>query len=243
VWKSKLGERELEFELVGINNQNFIMADERSGTWWQQVSGRSIRGPLHEARLELQPFEQVTWEVWREEHPDTLVLESREEFFDDYWTEKERGWRDGSLMEFVTEADPDDPLAQGDLIVAAVFGREQKAYPMATLRDRNPVTDEAFGVPVLLAVGRDGRSVRCFDRRLDGETLELFRNVQEVGEGAPEPQVELIDAASGSVFNFAGEAISGPLAGKRLRRVTVYTDYWFDWKQHNPDGPLFRAGL
>ena len=31
--------RRLHFHLAGINNQNFIMQDEETGTWWQQVTG------------------------------------------------------------------------------------------------------------------------------------------------------------------------------------------------------------
>ena len=38
--------RRLTFRLAGINNQNFIMRDEQTGTWWQQVSGLAIHGPL-----------------------------------------------------------------------------------------------------------------------------------------------------------------------------------------------------
>ena len=36
----------LTFHLVGINNQNFVMQDQETGTWWQQVSGEAILGPL-----------------------------------------------------------------------------------------------------------------------------------------------------------------------------------------------------
>jgi hypothetical protein len=39
----------LNFHLAGINNQNFIMRDEETGTWWQQVSGTAIQGPLKES--------------------------------------------------------------------------------------------------------------------------------------------------------------------------------------------------
>ena len=45
--------RTLRFRLVGINNQNFVMQDEQTGSWWQQVTGEAIFGPLRGARLEL----------------------------------------------------------------------------------------------------------------------------------------------------------------------------------------------
>ena len=46
----------LTFHLVGINNQNFVMQDVETGTWWQQVSGEAILGPLKGRRLQLVPF-------------------------------------------------------------------------------------------------------------------------------------------------------------------------------------------
>ncbi len=34
----------LTFHLAGINNQNFLMRDEETGTYWQQISGVAIFG-------------------------------------------------------------------------------------------------------------------------------------------------------------------------------------------------------
>ncbi len=51
----------LTFRLVGINNQNFVMQDEQTGSWWQQVSGEAILGPLKGRRLTLLPFDQLTF--------------------------------------------------------------------------------------------------------------------------------------------------------------------------------------
>ena len=45
MWKRTLDGRVLTFRLAGINNQNFIMRDEQTGSYWQQVSGKAISGP------------------------------------------------------------------------------------------------------------------------------------------------------------------------------------------------------
>ena len=57
----------LTFHLVGINNQNFVMQDAETGSWWQQVSGEAIFGPLKGTQLPLIPFDQLTFAAWREE--------------------------------------------------------------------------------------------------------------------------------------------------------------------------------
>ena len=45
--------RVLHFYLAGINNQNFLMRDKETGTWWQQITGKAIYGPLKGASLDL----------------------------------------------------------------------------------------------------------------------------------------------------------------------------------------------
>ena len=69
-----MGGERLRFRLVGINNQNFIMADDRTNTWWQQVSGRAILGPMKGRQLTLVPADIVSFATWRAEHPDGRVL-------------------------------------------------------------------------------------------------------------------------------------------------------------------------
>ena len=59
----------LTFRLAGINNQNFIMRDDQTGTWWQQVSGLAIHGPLKGRRLHLVPHDQITFATWKDEQP------------------------------------------------------------------------------------------------------------------------------------------------------------------------------
>ena len=51
MWESSVNGRKLNFHLAGINNQNFIMRDEQTGTWWQQVTGEAIQGALAGRRL------------------------------------------------------------------------------------------------------------------------------------------------------------------------------------------------
>lgn len=66
--------RVLTFRLAGINNQNFIMQDRETGSWWQQVSGEAILGPLKGQHLDLLPYDQLTFSTWRAESPRGRVL-------------------------------------------------------------------------------------------------------------------------------------------------------------------------
>jgi hypothetical protein len=231
VWKSTVDGRMLHFQLAGINNQNFIMRDRETGTWWQQVSGVAILGPLAGQSLERMPWDEVTFAVFREEHPRAGVLLPADEHEKDYapadWEKK--------IAEYPTvgEPDPHDPLQPRDLVVGIASGATAKAYRWTDLDAKSPIADEVGGTPVLLLLHPDGLSLRCFDRRLEGEVLEMF-----LRPGSDPPV--LLDGGTGSEWDFTGLATAGPLGGRRLGRVACLKDYWFDWKAYNPSTILFQ---
>lgn len=46
MWARTIQGETLTFHLAGIHNQNFLMRDEETGSFWQQVSGECIAGPM-----------------------------------------------------------------------------------------------------------------------------------------------------------------------------------------------------
>jgi hypothetical protein len=231
VWKSTWNGRTLHFRLVGINNQNFIMRDDETGSWWQQVSGRAILGPLAGEQLEQVHSDEVTFAVWKKEHPATLVLLGDEAYKDEYASpDWEKKMADAPT---VRPGDPGDPLKPRDLVVGVRFGEEAVAYPWAALDEHRSIADTVGGTPILILLDADGRSMRCFDRRLEGRTLDL----SPAAGGAPPVR----DATTGSAWDFSGVATEGPLSGTRLRRVRCLKDFWFDWKAYNPSTRVFSG--
>ncbi len=221
--------RALHFRLAGINNQNFIMRDDETGTWWQQVTGAAIAGPLAGRRLEMMPWDEVTFAVWKAEHPDTQVLMPVEERAERYakpdWEEK--------IAAYPTPfpAGPDDALQPRDLVVGVEEGPDAKAYPWKVLAERKLILDSVGKRAVAIVLHPDGRSLRCFDRDAEEGPLELFL---EVGEDRP----LLIEGGAGSTWDFSGTAVSGP-AAKPLERIACLKDFWFDWQAYHPKTGVF----
>jgi hypothetical protein len=225
--------RRLRFHLAGINNQNFLMADEQTGSWWQQVTGEAIQGPLKGRRLDLVFHDEIAFGDWKREHPGGRVLRPDPvpgRLESDTW---EAGV---ARLPVVVPAAKGEPLGPRDIVAGIRLGGLARAYPLATLRRQNPVLDLLGGVPVLVAVGEDGRSVRSFERRVEGRELQLFLKPASV------PPL-LVDAETASTWSFAGEALSGPLKGKKLPKVYVLKDYWFDWKAYNPKTSVYAPQI
>ena len=64
----------LTFHLAGINNQNFLMKDDETGTYWQQVTGKGLSGPLAGQSLKLVSVDHLTYRQWKAEQPGGTVF-------------------------------------------------------------------------------------------------------------------------------------------------------------------------
>ena len=233
MWKAEAGGRRLTFHLAGINNQNFLMQDEETGTWWQQVSGEAVAGPLRGQHLEPVFHDEISFAVWKQEQPGGSVLRPEDGA---PWRKFSEDWEAKTAKApVVTPRLPGEPLPAREIVVGVRVGDETKAYPLAALQKQSPVIDTVGGAPIVLVVGDDGRSVRGFRRVVDGRELHLFAK-----PGAK--PLRLVDDATASEWSFAGEAVSGPLAGKRLEKVFVLLDYWFDWRTYNPKTGVYELG-
>lgn len=209
------------------------MADEETGTWWQQVTGCAILGPLAGRCLEPIPWDEVTFAVWKREHPHALVLLPSERSKGDYASEN---WeKQIAHLPTVTPIDRHDGLKPRDLVVGIRSGSAATAYPWSALTVQNPIADSVGETPVLILLHPDGRSLRCFDRRIAGGIADLFL---KTGTDPP----TMVDGGTGSEWDFSGLAAAGPLAGQRLARVTCLKDFWFDWKTYHPGTRVFTAG-
>jgi len=227
--------RTLHFHLAGINNQNFIMRDEETGSWWQQVTGEAILGPLKGRRLKEVEHDELSFGIWKTEKPQGRVLRPDEkilaagEYAPANWEERM------TRVRVVTPTGSDQPLEARALVIGITLNNVSKAYPLSALQKQSPVIDTVGGVPILILIGQDNRSVRAFDRTVDGRKLEFFKK-------AGDDTLNLVDAETGSEWDFTGRATSGDLAGKQLQKISVLEDYWFDWQIYHPKTSIYHIG-
>jgi Protein of unknown function (DUF3179) len=235
VWESTVDGRPLTFRLSGINNQNFIMRDEETGSWWQQVTGEAVLGPLKGQRLRRVAHDELTFGLWKRERPRGRVLRPDEQLAADNRYAPADWESRMTRVPVVTPARDGDALGPRALVVGLSLGGKDKAYPFDALVKQSPVVDEVGGVPVVVVVGEDGKSVRAFDRRVDGRALEFYAKPGS----AP---LRLVDSQTGSEWDFAGTCLTGALAGRQLTKVVVLNDYWFDWQLYHPETEVYRLG-
>ena len=238
MWESTVDGRVLHFHLAGINNQNFIMRDEETGTWWQQVSGKAILGPLKGHQLKEVFHDELSFALWKHEKPEGRVLKPDEKIAASNEYEAADWELRVGRMRVVDGTDVDKRLPPRTLVIGIDVASKSVAYPLSALEKQSPIVDTVGSVPIMLVLGEDKRSVRAFERTVDGRRLEFFQKVEQATPAA----VQLVDSETGSTWNFAGKAITGPLAGSQLKKVTVLEDFWFDWRIYHPDTNIYQIG-
>ena len=226
--------RVLHFHLAGINNQNFIIRDEETGSWWQQVSGKAIHGPMKGRQLKEVFHDEISFAIWKHEKPQGRVLKPDERITAANQYETADWETRMGRMRAVEGTDVDKRFAPRTLVIGVDVGGKSIAYPLPALQKQSPIMDTAGSVPLMLVLGEDKRSVRAFERLVDGRRLEFFQKT--------EAGFQLIDSETGSTWNFEGKAIAGPLAGKQLKRLSVLEDYWFDWRIYHPETSIYDIG-
>ncbi len=228
MWQSVVNGQTLKFRLAGINNQNFIMRDEETGSWWQQISGEAIQGKLKGNKLVAVDFDEISYGIWKRENPNGRVLKPENDKIESADWEAQV-----AKMPVRIPGEMDKTLEPRTLVVGVEINGKSKAYPFSALEKQSPILDSVGGTDIVLLLAEDKRSVRVFERTIDGKTLEFFVK--------PDSK-EVVDAGTASVWDFSGKAVSGELAGKELKKITALKDYWFDWKTYHADTQLYTLG-
>ncbi|HJN93887.1 MAG TPA: DUF3179 domain-containing protein [Dehalococcoidia bacterium] len=236
VYDRVVGGEVLTFGNTSALYQNdLVMLNRQTGSYWFQVGGEAVVGPLTGARLPPLPSTLAPFGDWVADHPDTLVLSTDTGFTD-------RRYDGGSFTDTAQFVDQgffgfpidqeivdDSRLSSGELVLALNTGESAVAYPLNTLGDAALNTTFA-GQEIVLFSSAAGLTGNAFDRRLNGERL-TFR----VEGGAYR------DDQTNSIWTLSGLASGGPLAGSQLSQIPSRTAFWFSIRAAFPEVTV--AGL
>jgi Protein of unknown function (DUF3179) len=229
VWKRTVAGKVLRFHLAGINNQNFLMRDEETGSWWQQITGKAIFGPMKGAQLDPVLSDELTYATWKDEQSQGQVLLPVAVDAKEY----ESDWEPHVAKLPSVISFPGTPLHSRDVVVGMEIAGVSRAYPMSAILAESPVQDRLGAQSIVLVAGPDGKSVRAFISIAKGQGIELFSN----GDAG---QWSLTDSSTASQWNFQGCATSGPMTGECLQELPALKDYWFDWRNYHPNTGVYK---
>ncbi len=225
VWNPIVDGRRLHFRLAGINNGNALLRDEETSSIWQQSTGEAIFGPLKGRHLNLLHSSELTFGLWRKEHPQGDVLKPNARWISEY---DSRDWEKDVEKTPVMIDTRKSGIQPHQLMLGVTVAGSYKAYPISSVLAARLMQDQIAGTPVLLVVAPDGASIRVF-------------NPAELTFARGEGNTLMQDAQTGSAWNFQGCAVEGKLAGRCLSEIDANKTYWFDWMNHHPQTAIYKG--
>ena len=244
---------QIEFGVSGLLiNSNLVMYDRRDGeTLYPQMIYTAINGPQVGDRLELMPVVETTWALWKRMYPSTTVVQASTgwEYYSSRWAYSEARYtqypygnyrtnHEGLIFRPTTNGGVfDHRFENKDLVLGLCRNDQTKAYPFALMPDGVVINDLVGSDPVVILFDAASHTALAYFSQLDDTPLSFY-GVESEG---PLP-VEFMDAETGSRWNMLGEAIAGPLAGRRLAQVPAYNAMWFAWTAYWPDTEVWQPG-
>jgi len=219
VYEPLVDGRSDDFRLVGMDHYNAMFEDSRTGSWWRQVNGEAITGPMKGKVLPSVPSEQMSLEAWLSYHPESLVMQPDSGFIERY----------KGLEEFVAGKDTSrlekrDSLAWMDKawIVGVQVGMESKAYDWIQLTEQHVINDRVGNTSIVVALEADSVTFHVWERP-DSLTFQVDDGLNM-----------LTDTNTNSHWDWNGRCVQGALAGNQLKWTQSYQEYWHSWRTFRP---------
>jgi hypothetical protein len=206
-------------------NNNLVMYDRATETWWPQILATSVPGPwngdppiasLREVRLIW-----TTWGQWRAAHPDTTVLSTETGFArnynrDPYGSYNPVGGYYDSGSTLFPRLNADDRYHPKTVFMGARTADGAVAFRKDSLASERVMTGHLGTTPVLAV----------FDPRF--ETGYVYHN----------PDESTFEYADGTVTDADGTAYDPD--SLPLHRVHTFDAMWFAWSGYYPETSVYE---
>lgn len=236
-----------DFEVSNYVLDNSLVMDDGSGTLYPQLTRSATCGPNDGSRLKRVPYELLVYGAWLQIFQDTWIA-TRVTGHDFLYTLYPYGnYRDpdNASLFYPTSAPIDLRRRPKERVVGVPSGTGGVAFAISDLREVAARDQEGQNFTVWAASARAGgepvvafwnsvaQSARIYHARANGRALTF-----EVADGRRQ------DVETGSVWNFGGEAVAGPLEGEQLEaHAEAYHAFWFAWAAFQPDTEVWVAPI
>ena len=210
------------------------MYDHQTDSLWSHLVGVAVTGPMKGEKLKPLQSMFTKWVTWRKLHTDSKVLSadrsgllaSTRDPYESYYHSADTG--------IIPSRQSDKRIYPKEFVIGLVLNNKAKAYPFSVLSRQSVVNDNFDGTPLLIVFDEETATGTVFRRKLEGKTLS-FKKTQLQGEKS----LFLVDSETRSIWEgMGGNAIRGPLKGKKLEPLPATPSFWFGWIDHYPDSEL-----
>ncbi len=227
-----------------LRNSDLVMWDRQTESWWQQFTGEAIVGELTGKKLTFLPASIISWQDFKDANPEGKVLSRDTGHSRPYGGNPYAGYDRVDNPPFLFDGDLDGRLLPKERVAAVTIGDVAAAFPFSvleeekvvnyTVNDQDLVVFHVSGTRSALdktpiRESRDVGATGVFDSHLEGQKLTFRADGDKI-----------VDEQTGTAWNILGQAIEGPLTGKKLIPIVHANHFWFSWAAFQPDTLIYR---
>lgn len=222
---------------------DMVMYDRQTESWWQQFTGTGIIGKMNGVKLVQIPSHIVSFESFKQHHPEGMVLSRDTGINRDYGRNPYPGYDNINSSPFLFRGKTDDRLPPMERVLTLSSEGSTLLFDLPTLK-KQPVLNTTFedtSVAVFSFTSMNSAldksrinqsrlipSAAIYDANIDGKTLTF-----ELQDG------RAVDKETGSSWTLFGVAESGPLSGKKLKQLDGGVHFAFAWFAFDPEAEVF----
>lgn len=229
-YERQIDGREYTFGVSGSLLKNtLVMFDYETESLWSIVYGEAIQGKLAGRKLnELPGCQKTPWGIWKELHPDTLVLSHHGvrtvgyDVYGDYHKNEQTG--------IYPPENIDKRLSVKTSIIGIEIHDKHIAYPFDLFNKTEIITDEFEGIDLLIYKNNNTCNIKVYDRQVGGVVIDFEKNMSNT--------TDIVTDTTWDLDN--GIGVNGSMKNKALRSVSFLVVYWFVWADYYPDTEVFH---
>lgn len=205
--------KEEKFRLVGMDHFNAMFEDQSTGSWWRQVNGEAVAGPLKGQKLPEFYAVQMSLEQWLKLYPQSTIMQPDPASMAYY--DPDATYEKGIDQSALTGTNPES-WQKKSWVIGIELGENSRAYDWNELEKKRVLNDRIGETELFIALATDGNSFAAFERpttapaTLSGDTLLIGQKK----------------------YNFAG--VSLDQTEHKLTRIRAYQEFWHSWETFHP---------
>lgn len=229
-------EPSLDFRFHGWRNGVMVMR-HKDGTLYSALSGKAFDGPRKGDQLKPIPTIESQWGDWLERYPGTVAYHMFDKYQPVEPPDEEQADSAGTRGTIDPRLD-----AKAEVLGVALDGKS-RAYPVALLeKSGGVIADTLAGQKVFVLWYQPTRTAAIFAAEAeDAQKEQAVAQTVTLAADSKDASLPFVDRETGSRWDIAGRAASGPLKGKTLRWLPGIQCRWFAWSAEYPETEIYGS--
>jgi len=146
-----------------LYNSDVLLYDRETNSLWSQLLSKAISGKRKGTELEMLAVNHTTWQDWKKQYPNTLVLSDKTGFDRDY-SRTPYGSYDQSRSLYFPVNQLNRDYHPKEYVLGLKLSDKTKVYPFAELsKIKSPYNDSFAGSEITIVFDAENRTGKIFD--------------------------------------------------------------------------------